>query len=112
MPDSGDGDDEEDDFEDSFASFPSDKKPFDHNLKWYIKNKGIPKLNPDVRADFLNFAEKVLKPANAGLADIETAIDMFYRKQIKEPNWSSIFFDRPESIRKVSDEEIEKYLQK
>ena len=108
MPDSGDGD--EDDFEWPPASFPSDKKPFDHNLKWYIKNKGIPKLNPDVKADFLNFAEKVLKPANAGLADIEAAIDMFYRRQEKNPNLSSIFFDRPYSIRKISDEDLKKYL--
>ena len=110
MPDSGDGDKEEDNFEWPPPSFPSDKKPFDHNLKWYIKNKGIPKLNPDVKADFLNFAEKVLKPANAGLADIEAAIDMFYRRQIKNPNFSSIFFDRPDSIRKISDEDLKKSM--
>jgi len=74
-PDSGDGD--EDDYEWPPADFPSDKKPFDHNLKWYIDNDKLANLEPDAKAAFLNYAEKVLKPSNASPDEIADAIYRF-----------------------------------
>ena len=82
-PDSGDGD--EDDYEWPPANFPSIKKSFDHNLKFYLDND--PYLNrhmsPDVKAAFLNYAEKTLKPSNPSPDEIKDAIYKFYMKNQK-----------------------------
>ena len=76
------GDEEEDD-DDAFSNFPSEEKSFDHNLQWYLNNNPtlLRHMEPDVKADFLNYAEKSLKPSNASPKEIEDAINIFYKKQ-------------------------------
>ena len=84
MPDSGDGDEVE---EWPPAHFPSREKSFDHNLKWYLENniylrKGG-RMSPDVKAAFLDYAEKTLKPSNPSPPEIQDAIYDFYMKNQK-----------------------------
>ena len=80
IPPSGEVDD---DIDDRFSNFPSKEKSFDHNLQWYLNNSPtlLRHMQPDVKADFLNYAEKSLKPSNASPKEIEDAINIFYKKQ-------------------------------
>ena len=80
IPPSGEVDD---DIDDRFSNFPSKEKSFDHNLQWYLNNSPtlLRHMQPDVKADFLNYAEKSLKPSNASPKEIEDTINIFYKKQ-------------------------------